>query len=149
MNNLLNVSDVAAITSRIDNLTAGSQRQWGKMTVAQMLAHCTAALRVANDETHPPRIFIGRILAPFIRKTFFDETPFPKNTPTDKSFIVTDQRDFDNEKKILKEQINKFCTGGEAGVTKHPHSFVGRLTPQQWSIGMYKHLDHHLRQFGV
>jgi len=38
---------------------------------------------------------------------------------------------------------------GPAGCTKHPHSFFGKLTPEEWAILSYKHLDHHLRQFGV
>src|SRR5690349_14902935 len=136
MNNLFSTTDVTAIILRIDQLTPATQRQWGKMNVAQMMAHCSVALRVANDEERPPRIFIGRILAPFIRRNFYNETPFPKNSPTAKSFIITDLRDFEKEKKILKEQINKFYKGGETGVTEYPHAFFGRLTPQQWSIGM-------------
>lgn len=149
MNNLFDATDVTAVISRIDKLTPATPRLWGKMTAPQMMAHCSAALRVANDEVHLPRMFIGHILAPFIRKNFYNEAPFPKNTPTDKSFVISDERDFENEKQRLKEQVNKFYKGGEASVTKHPHTFFGPLTPQQWSIGMYKHLDHHLRQFGV
>ena len=149
MNNLFSAADLAAILSRIDKLTPATQGRWGKMTADQMLAHCTAALKVANNEAHPPRMFIGRILGPLVKNNFFNDKPFPKNTPTDKTFIVADQRDFEKEKRLLKEQIDKFFNGGEAGVTKHPHSFFGKLTPMQWGIGMYKHLDHHLRQFGV
>jgi hypothetical protein len=149
MNNLFNTADVDSILSRLDKLTPDSERKWGKMTVEQMMAHCTAALKVANNEAYPPRIFIGRILSPFIKKNFFNEKPFPKGTPTDKSFIVKDKRDFNKEKQLLKDQVEKFIEGGEMRVTRHPHSFFGKLTPTEWSIGMWKHLDHHLRQFGV
>ena len=149
MNNLFTQTDVSFVLSRIDNLSPQSERKWGLMTVDQMLAHCVAALKVANGEATPKRIFIGRILGPIVKKSFLSEKPFPKSTPTDKTFIIKDRRDFEKEKELLKEQINKFANGGETNVSQHPHSFFGKLTPMQWSIGMYKHLDHHLRQFGV
>jgi len=53
------------------------------------------------------------------------------------------------ERERLSGLIDKFAAGGAAGCTKNPHSFFGRLTPEEWAILMYKHLDHHLRQFGV
>ncbi|MFD1127776.1 DUF1569 domain-containing protein [Paenibacillus provencensis] len=30
----------------------------------------------------------------------------------------------------------------------NPHPFFGKLTSEEWSIGLYKHLDHHLKEFG-
>ena len=149
MNNLFTPADVANILSRLDKLTPEKERKWGIMTVDQMLAHCTAALKVANGDAKSKRMFIGRILGPIIRKNYFSEKPFPRSTPTDKTFIITDRREFEKEKEILKQLIQKFANGGEAGVTTSPHSFFGKLTPMQWSIGMWKHLDHHLRQFAA
>jgi len=83
---------------------------------------------------------------PFV---FRNEDPLRKNSPTAKSLIVTDQRDLGKERERLSGLIDKFAAGGPAKCTKNPHSFFGRLTPEEWSILMYKHLDHHLRQFGV
>ena len=50
---------------------------------------------------------------------------------------------------LLLKYIEKFQAGGEEKCTTYPHPFFGKVTPREWSIGMYKHLDHHLRQFGV
>ena len=69
--------------------------------------------------------------------------------PTDNSFLVVDQRNFEKEKARLIELVTQFSTGGEAKCTTHPHPFFGKVTPHEWGAGMYKHLDHHLRQFGV
>ncbi|MDB5248320.1 MAG: hypothetical protein JWQ40_2714 [Segetibacter sp.] len=149
MKNLFEPRTLEEIQQRINKLTPGSQRQWGKMEVAQMLAHCTAALEVAVGLKSPPRMFIGRIIGPFIKSVFTNEKPLRKNTPTDKSFIVIDQRNFEKEKAQLIELIAQFSKGGAAKVTTHPHSFFGKLTPTEWATGMYKHLDHHLRQFGA
>jgi hypothetical protein len=119
------------------------------MDAPQMLAHCSNVLEVATGRKNPPRLFIGRILGPFFKAIFSNEKQFKKNTPTDKSFIVADQRNFDQEKARLVELIRQFGEGGEAQCTRHPHAFFGPLTPREWGIGMYKHLDHHLRQFGI
>jgi hypothetical protein len=71
------------------------------------------------------------------------------NSPTVEGLAVTDKRDLEIERKRLSGLIDRFVAAGPSGCTKHPHSFFGRLTPDEWAILMYKHLDHHLRQFGV
>ncbi|MCW3079063.1 DUF1569 domain-containing protein [Segetibacter sp.] len=149
MKNLFQPEALEEIKQRMQKLQPNSARLWGKMEVAQMLAHCSAAMEVAVGEKHPPRMFIGRIIGPFLRSRFTNEKPFGKNTPTDKSFLVIDQRNFEKEKAKLLELIDKFSKGGPEKVTLYPHSFFGKLSPVEWSAGMYKHLDHHFRQFGV
>jgi hypothetical protein len=149
MQNLFQHEAVDDVISRIDTLQPTTQHLWGKMDVAQMMAHCSAALDMASGRIVLPRLFIGRILGPFVRPVFTNDKPFSKNSPTDKNFVIADQRDFAKEQEQLKVRIRHFHQGGEAQCTKHPHSFFGPLTPQEWATGMYKHLDHHLRQFGV
>lgn len=149
MKNIFQPQTLEEIKQRLNLVQPTSPRQWGKMDAAQMLAHCTAALEVAAGHKFPPRMFIGRILGPFIKSVFLNDKPLKKNTPTDKSFLVIDQRNFVKEKERLMDLVTQFSVGGEANCTKHPHSFFGKLTPAEWGIGMYKHLDHHLRQFGA
>ena len=141
MQNLFQPEAVSEVIARVDKLHPGSQRQWGKMDVAQMMAHCSATLDVASGRVALPRMFIGRILGSFVRPVFTNDKPFSKNGPTDKSFVIADKRDFVNEKEQLKARVRQFHEGGEAQCTKRPHSFFGPLTPQQWATGMYKHLD--------
>src|SRR6202158_4010583 len=76
-------------------------------------------------------------------------TPMRRNSMTEKSVVVTDERDFVVEWQRLRESIERFATGGPGICTKHPHFFFGPLTPVEWAALMYQHLDHHLRQFGV
>lgn len=137
------------VISRIDMLQANSQRQWGKMDVAQMMAHCSAAMDMAAGRANPPRMLIGRLIGRMVKPIYTNDKPFAKNNPTDKTLVVSDQRDFLREQQQLKLKVRQFHEGGEAQCTRHPHPFFGRLTPQEWSRGMYKHLDHHLRQFGA
>jgi hypothetical protein len=149
MRNLFESGAVDEVISRIDGLQATSQRQWGKMDVAQMMAHCSGALDMASGQMILPRLFIGRVLGPFVKPIYTNEKPFSKGNPTDPKLVVSDQRDFHREREQLKLKIRQFHEGGEAKCTQHPHPFFGALTPYEWSRGMYKHLDHHLRQFGA
>jgi hypothetical protein len=80
---------------------------------------------------------------------FRNDDPLRKNSPTAKSLVVSDERDLDKERERLTALIDKFVAGGAGSCTKNPHSFFGKMTPEQWAILMYKHLDHHLSQFGV
>ena len=149
MKNLFQHEAVEEIASRIDTLQPASQRQWGKMDVAQMMAHCSAALDMAAGRINPPRTLIGRLIGRMVKPVYTNEKPFSPNSPTDKALVVTGQRDFAHEQEQLKGKIRQFQTGGETQCTRHPHPFFGAPTPQQWSRGMYKHPDHHLRQFGA
>ncbi len=149
MKNLFNQNDTTEILNRVDNLKPTSQRLWGKMEVAQMLAHCSKTLEAATGQKNLPRTFIGKVLGGIFKRTYSNEKPFEKNSPTNYYFKTTDQRNFETERQKVKEFIQEFQTGGESKCTTHPHPFFGKLTPTQWSIGMHKHLDHHLRQFGA
>ena len=149
MKNLFEKEAVDEMISRIDKLQPAAQRQWGKMDVAQMMAHCSGALDMALGKSNLPRILIGRLIGPLVKPVYINEKPFSKSNPTAKELVVSDQRNFALEQAQLKEKIAMFHQGGEQECTRHPHPFFGSLTPYEWSRGMYKHLDHHLRQFGA
>lgn len=149
MNNLFNPADVASIVERIEKLQLSSTRNWGKMNVAQMLAHCNKSLETAMGEDQFKQVFLGRILAPFVRASVLGKKPFGRNAPTDSSYIFRGDHDFGFEKARTIETLKKFHQGGPAGCTTHPHPFFGKFSPEEWAVFQWKHLDHHLRQFGV
>jgi hypothetical protein len=149
MKNLFEQETVDEVIARIDKLQPATQRQWGKMDVAQMMAHCSAALAMASGRINPPRILIGRLIGSFVKAVYTNDKPFSHSSPTDPKLVVSDQREFLHEQEQLKLKLRQFHEGGEPRCTRHPHPFFGSLTPRDWSRGMYKHLDHHLRQFGA
>jgi hypothetical protein len=131
-------------------LKPDSARQWGKMGPAQMLAHCSASIEMAAGEIRPPRALMGRIIGPAVKRVAFrDEEPFRRNSPTSRELVMAGNLDFEAEQKRLSGLIDRFYAAGPSGCTNHPHAFFGSLTPDEWAILMYKHLDHHLRQFGA
>ena len=151
MKNLFDAAVANEVKARLRQLEPQSERLWGKMTAAQMLAHCSVSMQWAVGEVVPeelalPARLMGLVVKP---KVFRNDDPLRKNTPTARGLIVADERDLGKERDRLSGLIDRFAAGGVAGCTRNPHSFFGRMTPEEWAILMYKHLDHHLRQFGV
>lgn len=151
MKNLFDITVTNQVKTRLEKLQPQNERRWGKMTAPQMLAHCSVSMQWALGEVTPEKLplpvrLMGRLVKPMV---FRNEDPLKKNSPTAKSLVVADERDLAHERVRLSGLIDRFAAGGAAGCTQHPHSFFGKMTPEQWAILMYKHLDHHLRQFGV
>ncbi|HNP76904.1 MAG TPA: DUF1569 domain-containing protein [Cyclobacteriaceae bacterium] len=149
MKSLFETAGLQEVVDRLNRITPESPRQWGTMSVDQMLAHCNSAMDMASGIIQPKRVFIGRIIGPLFRANYSNEKPFGQSSPTSNELKVESARDFHREKEQLRVKIIQFAAAGEAGVTKHPHPFFGPLSPHEWGIGMYKHLDHHFRQFGA
>lgn len=149
MSSMFNPKESDAILARIHRLTPHQKAEWGKMNVAQMLAHCRAPLRVATGDLQLKRSILGILFGRLAKKSLTGQKPFQRNLPTDKSFLVRDQRDFATEQRALIEQVQSFVAGGPAGLISTPHPFFGKLTVEEWDTLQWKHLDHHLRQFGV
>ena len=150
MKNLFDAATVEAVKERIVRLRPDSERLWGKMNAPQAAAHCSAGLELAGGSRRPPRMLLGRLIGWMVKPMALgNDEPMRRNSPTVKGLVVEDERDLGIEQKRLCELIDRFVSAGPGGCTTHPHSFFGRLTPQEWAILMYKHLDHHLRQFGV
>jgi hypothetical protein len=140
------------IKQRILQLRPDSKPQWGSMAVAQTLAHCTSSIDMALGSLQVkravfPASFIGRMIKPMV---FRDDKPFRRNSPSSPELFVADSSacDFTSERSRLIAAIEDFASRGPE-VCRSPHPFFGPLKPQEWAILMYKHLDHHLRQFGV
>ena len=150
MKNLWQPETVQELKDRLARLRPDSPRQWGKMTPAQAMAHCTMGMELALGDRRPPRMLVGRLIGRVIKPMAFKESePMRRNSPTIPGFAVSDNRDLPVEREKLSRILDRFAAAGAAACTTHPHSFFGRLTPDEWSMWMYKHLDHHLRQFGV
>jgi hypothetical protein len=149
MKHMFDPSVVEEVRVRLRNLRPESERRWGRMSAAQAVGHMAAAAEMATGDLHLPRVLLGRILGRLVKaKVLADETPFGRNSPTAKELKLQAEPDFGVERDRLLALIDRFAAGGPAACSSHPHPFFGTLTPQEWAVLMYKHLDHHLRQFG-
>ncbi|WP_339164907.1 DUF1569 domain-containing protein [Siminovitchia sp. FSL H7-0308] len=149
MKNIFNQLHSEEILNRIDKLSPDSQPQWGKMNVSQMLAHCSSFQDIAMGNSFPPRGWLGIIVGRFAKQIMYNDKTLPHNMSTIPTILITNDRDFETEKEKLKQKITIFQNNGPEKCTTHPHPFFGKLTSEQWGKGIYKHLDHHLKQFGV
>ncbi|WP_343634136.1 DUF1569 domain-containing protein [Fluviicola sp.] len=134
---------------RINRLQPDKQPVWGKMNATQMLDHCSETMKVVRGQKQIKRSFISYTLGTMLKKNFYNDKPFHKNGPTHPDFIITTTSDFEQAKQQLIDHLVAFQEGGVEKCTSEPHAFFGKITREQWGIGMYKHLDHHLQQFGV
>jgi hypothetical protein len=153
MKNLFDPTQADEVKQRILRLSPNCERQWGSMTVVQTLAHCTSAFHMATGSIHPKRApFPGNILGRLIKPLVLgDDKPIRRNSPSAPELFRADieQCDFEQERAELIATIDSFAAQGAACCSPRPHPFFGPLKPEQWAILMYKHVDHHLRQFGV
>ena len=138
------------IISRIEKLTPETQPKWGKMDVARMLAHSNVTYEYVFDERNDhPNFIMKFILKTFIKNKVVTETPYPQNGPTAPAFIIADARDFEKEKSRLIQYINNVVAKGASYFEGKESSSFSVLTAVEWNNMMYKHLNHHLTQFGV
>lgn len=149
MKTLFRPADRESLSHRLARLESGAMRQWGRMDPAQALHHCALLLEVAAGGRKARQGFLGKLVAPFILGRVLGAKPFRRDAPTDPACVVSDPRDFEAERTRLATLIDQFVRRGPQAAAGTVHSFFGRLSGEEWGRLMFKHLDHHLRQFGV
>ena len=150
MKNIFESKTTSEIIERINKLSSTTNSNWGRMNVAQMLAHCNVTYDMVYTDKYPkPNAFKKFLLTALIKKDVVGEKAYTKNGRTAPQFLVTDQREFEVEKQLLIGNIEKTQTLGENHFQNKESHSMGELAKNEWSNMFYKHLDHHLGQFGV
>ena len=146
MNSIFDKKNYDQIVSRIQNMRENIKPLWGKMNASQMMHHLNRALKapLGKWEVSGKPIFFMKMF----KGVLYNDKPFGKGVPTPKDFKVTDDTySFDKEKQEVLISLEEIFHQGVDGVYK-PHVFFGNLTNQQWGKHIFKHTDHHLKQFG-
>lgn len=147
MKSLFDKTENSNVIQRIKKLTTDSKALWGTMTVSQMLKHMNMAVKNASGELKFERSEAGKKFAEMAKPMVFSDEPFGKSLPSDENFIMKDDPDFLVERTALIESLKNFNEAGKTANAEHP--FFGVLTSKEWDHLIWKHLDHHLKQFGV
>ncbi len=142
-----NDADYRELCTRLDRLQASASPKWGRMTAPQMLCHCTDALRMVSGAL-PTAPKNAPIRFPPLKQLIIYWLPWPKGVPTAPELLARAPSEWHGELVTLREELAALVKRGRSGPFV-PHPAFGRLTPRAWGVLVYRHLDHHLRQFGV
>jgi len=141
---------VQQLKARIDKLSPETKPQWGVMNASQMLAHLSVAYDVIFSDRKPRYNFFMKLMMKWVIKGIVvGDKPYKKNSRTAPNFLIADEREFETEKSKLLDHLNKVQQQGSSHYDGKENPSFGPLTVNEWNNLFYKHLDHHLRQFGV
>lgn len=150
MNTIYDKQTREELIIRINKVDENSLRQWGKMNVFQMIKHNTYWnnwILGKNEHSYKQGIF-GKVFGKLaLKRMIKDEKPFDKNIPTSAQFKIKDLNG-----NLESERLKWIGLLGEYDNYNNPkfvHDFFGKMTKEQIGILVYKHTDHHLRQFGA
>jgi hypothetical protein len=148
MRSVLDEGDRKALCRRVASLTAHSSPQWGRFTVATMLAHLCQSTRMALGELPvKPRGRVAFQRFP-LKHLILYVFPFPKGAPTAPELLAAPPGPFEADQSTLQTLLERLGAGPCDGAGP-VHPLFGPLSRKEWGALAYKHSDHHLRQFGV
>jgi hypothetical protein len=134
---------------RIEKLTPETRPRWGTMSAAQMLSHCAEIQEVSNGKELKNTPFPVKLFKGLVRNMVVNEKPYPKNSKTHPQYRQTAARDFETEKRRLLAALDQFVNMDQKQAEAIRHPLFGKMSPEEKGWSIYKHLDHHLTQFGV
>ncbi len=150
MKNIFDIQVAEEVIGRINELDKHTKGLWGKMDVGQMLAHCNVTYELVYDHIHAkPHVLKRMVLIWIVKNAVVNEKPYKKNIPTGPEFKIQEKKDFAGEKERLIDYIKKTQQLGQTYFDKKESHSFGPLSGLEWNNMFYKHLDHHLIQFGV
>lgn len=148
MKTILKEADYLEIRNRILSISATSPRQWGKMDLQQMILHCTTQLKMALGEIPSKRQGPSLMRTGLGKWLIFSNLPWPKGAKTPKEMNVATNNFLLTAIEIEKKDLLNYLEKVKSQDQLYPHPFFGNLNKDEWSRLIYKHLDHHLKQFG-
>jgi hypothetical protein len=149
MSTLFDVTTSREVLRRLEAFPPDAARQWGSMTPAQMMEHTARVLELAMGQRGDGRqLFIGKVIGRFFFRKFVGPEPFVKGAPTGTDYKIVEEPEFAATKRRLAGLIKQFQDRGPSLCEGQVHPFFGRMSADQWGVTQYKHVDHHLRQFG-
>jgi Protein of unknown function (DUF1569). len=147
MKTVFDIFDREEVIGRIDAVTAESKPRWGKMNAEMMLAHLVASVRMAKGELEvKPKKLPIRFFP--LRQLIVYWLPFPKGAPTAPELLPSDPGAIEENKHQLAQLLKD--VGGRGAMDLWPyHPAFGNLGRRGWGVLIWRHVDHHLRQFGA
>lgn len=138
-----------SLVERLNKLNFNTRNQWGKMNAAQMLTHINVMWDLGlTDKYKRPSAFVRFMLRNLVKDKLINEKPYKKNSRTAPEMIIKHQPNFLEEKQKVLDSLNQVFENGSSFFNQREHPSFGKLSSKEWSNLFYKHIDHHLMQFG-
>lgn len=147
MKTIWQTADKEELLARLAKLNSESMPHWGKMNCAQMLAHVADGMRMTLGDL-PCRPKRGPLKFWPLKQLIIYWLPFPKGAPTAPELIARAADGIEEERAAVRVMLERMAASS-ARQDWPAHPAFGQLSAQDWGALVYKHLDHHLRQFGV
>lgn len=135
------------LTARLEKLSPAAQPQWGKMNASQMVAHLNNSFQMATGELSVKSKKLPIRFTP-LKQLIIYMLPFPKGAPTAPELISREPGNWEIERDNLRNLITGFTAPEQVSLSAE-HPVFGRMTPKTWGVLGYRHIDHHLKQFGA
>lgn len=147
MKSIWNEADAQAIRARVASLRADAPARWGKFTAPQMVCHITDGLKMAMGELHvPPRKMPLRYFP--LKHLVIFVLPFPKGAPTAPELLTRTAAVWGDEVRQLQQALDRLLAQHDRDdFPEHPA--FGTMPRRTLGVLVYRHLDHHLKQFGA
>jgi hypothetical protein len=146
MKTIFDKSTREELINRINSLNENSTAHWGRMNVSQMLKHCNQWDEMALGKKKYKQSFLGKLFGKMALKNMMKDEPMKKNLPTVPSFIIKENIDVAEGKRKWIKSLDEYEQFSNDGFI---HPFFGAMTKENTGKVVYKHSDHHLRQFGA
>jgi Protein of unknown function (DUF1569) len=147
MKTVWNEADHRELLERLDRLKPDAAPRWGKFTAPRMVCHLVDAMKMASG-TLPVQPKNLPIRHPPLKQLIIYWLPFPKGAPTAPELLARLPSEWHGEVRELKQALEAFRQRGPTGPFV-PHPAFGKLSARAWGVLVYRHTDHHLKQFGV
>ena len=147
MKSIWNATDQRSLQDRVRRLTPEHTPRWGRFTAPQVVAHLCDSLRMASSEL-PVKSKRLPIRYPPLKQLIIYVLPFPKSAPTAPELLVRAPGDFAADCAELNRRLDEVVRAGPAALSRE-HPAFGTMNARRWGVLIYRHMDHHLRQFGV
>ena len=145
MKTIFNETSKRQLIERIQKITPNDKAEWGKMNSNQMLKHCILSEEMFQGKKKYKRLFVGKIFGKMALKGILkNELPIKKNQPTHPDFKIKGSGDFEAERSKWIALLEGYSHASNAPFI---HPFFGKMSQEQIGQYVYKHTDHHLRQF--
>ncbi len=148
--NIFERSGFDRLIDRVNSLSPESKSKWGKMDVAQVLAHCNLVFEMFyhKERFKKPNPVVKFLSIKLIKPMLLGPKPYKHSMRTAPELVVTEAKNFDQEHRKLLDHLEKTNSLGEAHFEGQESISFGKMTAAEWSTLWSKHLDHHLSQFG-